>query len=93
MGKIDTITKEYMDLVPVITLVIYIGSESWSAPLSLKEIYLEADSVILAHVPDYHVNLITSKEMQDGEIDEFHSNLREVMLYIKMLGSKPHFFD
>jgi len=75
-------------LVPVITLVIYWGSESWDAPLSLKEMYSEADSVILAHAPDYHVNLIAPKEMSDGEIDEFRSNLREVMLYIKYSKDK-----
>lgn len=70
-------------LVPVITLVIYFGSESWSAPLSLKEMYSGADSVLLAHAPDYHVNLIAPGEMEDVEIDEFRSNLREVMMYIK----------
>lgn len=42
-----------------------------------------ADSVLLAHAPDYHVNLIAPGEMPDDEIDEFRSNLREVMLYIK----------
>ncbi|MCM1091917.1 MAG: Rpn family recombination-promoting nuclease/putative transposase [Butyrivibrio sp.] len=75
-------------LVPVITLVIYFGSESWDAPLSLREMYSEADSVLLAHVPDYHVNLIAPRDLHDGEIDEFHSNLREVMLYIKYSKNK-----
>lgn len=75
-------------LVPVISLVIYFGSESWDAPLSLKEMYSDADSVMLAHAPDYHVNLIAPGEMSAGEIDEFHSNLREVMLYIKYSGDK-----
>ncbi len=70
-------------LIPVITLVIYFGSEDWDAPLSLKKMYSSTNDVILAHAPDYHVNLIAPKEMSDGEIDEFHSNLREVMLYIK----------
>lgn len=68
--------------------VIYFGSEDWDAPLSLKEIYSNTVSVILAHAPDYHVNLITPKEMSDGEINEFHSNLREVMLYIKYSKDK-----
>lgn len=70
-------------LIPVITLVIYFGSDDWDAPLSLKEMYSNTNSVILAHVPDYHVNLIAPKEMSDEKINEFHSNLREVMLYIK----------
>ena len=70
-------------LIPVVTLVIYFGSDSWDAPLSLKEMYSNADSVILAHTPDYHVNLIAPTEMSDEEINQFRSNLREVMLYIK----------
>ena len=75
-------------LIPVVTLVIYFGPDSWDAPLSLKEMYSSADSVILAHAPDYHVNLIAPREMSDDEINEFHSNLREVMLYIKYSKDK-----
>ena len=75
-------------LIPVITLVIYFGSDSWDAPLSLKEMYSDVDDAIPAHAPDYHVNLIAPKEMSDDEINEFHSNLREVMLYIKYSKDK-----
>ena len=75
-------------LIPVVTLVIYFGSDSWDAPLSLKEMYSNTDNVILAHAPDYHVNLIAPREMSDDEINEFHSNLREVMLYIKYSKDK-----
>lgn len=75
-------------LIPVIILVIYFVSDSWDAPLSLKEMYSSVDSVILAHAPDYHVNLIAPREMSDDEINEFHSNLREVMLYIKYSKDK-----
>lgn len=75
-------------LIPVVTLVIYFGSDNWDAPLSLKEMYSITDSVILAHAPDYHVNLIAPREMSDDEINEFHSNLREVMLYIKYSKDK-----
>ena len=75
-------------LIPVVTLVIYFGSDSWDAPLSLREMYSGTDNVILAHAPDYHVNLIAPREMSDDEINEFHSNLREVMLYIKYSKDK-----
>ena len=50
--------------------------------------YSSVDSVILAHAPDYHVNLIAPREMSDDEINEFHSYLREVMLYIKYSKDK-----
>ena len=75
-------------LIPVVTLVIYFGSDGWDAPLSLREMYSGTDNVILAHAPDYHVNLIAPREMSDDEINEFHSNLREVMLYIKYSKDK-----
>jgi hypothetical protein len=47
----------------VLSLVIYFGSDGWDAPLSLKEMYSNVDDDILAHAPDYHVNLIAPKEM------------------------------
>ncbi len=75
-------------LIPVITLVIYFGSDDWDAPLSLKEMYSNTNSELLAHAPDYHVNLIAPKKLSDGEINAFHSNLREVMLYIKYSKDK-----
>ena len=75
-------------LIPVVTLVIYFGSDDWDAPLSLREMYSNTSSAILAHTPDYHVNLIAPGEMSDKDIDEFHSNLREVMLYIKYSKDK-----
>lgn len=34
------------------------------------------------------MNLIAPKEMSDEKINEFHSNLREVMLYIKYSKNK-----
>lgn len=36
----------------------------------------------------YRVNLITPRGMDDKEIEQFHSNLREVMLYIKYSKDK-----
>ena len=75
-------------LIPVVTLVIYFGSDDWDAPLSLREMYSNTNSAILAHTPDYHVNLIAPGEMSDEDIDKFHSNLREVMLYIKYSKDK-----
>lgn len=75
-------------LIPVVTLVLYFGSGTWDAPLSLKEMYSDVGNAILVHAPDYHVNLIAPGEMSDQEINEFHSNLREVMLYIKYSRDK-----
>jgi hypothetical protein len=39
---------------------------------------------ILSLVPDYRINLIAPAEMSNEEIDKFKTNLREVMLFIKL---------
>lgn len=70
-------------LLPVITLVIYYGADEWDGPLSLKEMYADCDESILKYAADYHINLITPSQLSDEEIDEFHTNFREVMKYIK----------
>ena len=75
-------------LIPDVTLVIFFGSDDWDAPLSLREMYSNTSSAILAHTPDYHVNLIAPGKMSDEDIDEFNSNLREVMLYIRYSRDK-----
>ncbi|HBA46814.1 MAG TPA: transposase [Lachnospiraceae bacterium] len=94
-GKEKTTDGEFLSgfrktdrLIPVVTLVIYFGADDWDAPLSLREMYSNTNSAVLAHTPDYHVNLIAPGEMSDEDINEFHSNLREVMLYIKYSRDK-----
>ena len=56
--------------------------------MSLHEMLSVDDENILAFVPDYRINLIAPAGMSDEEIDLFHSNLREVMLYIKYSEDK-----
>lgn len=75
-------------LIPVVTLVIYFGPDRWDGPLSLKEMYAAADDAIMQYVPDYKMNLIAPEQMTDGEIKEFKTSLKEVMLYIKYSNDK-----
>lgn len=70
-------------LIPVITLVVYYGADAWDGPVSLKEMYADCDERILKYAVDYRINLITPSQLSDKEIDEFHTNFREVMKYIK----------
>lgn len=42
----------------------------------------------MQYVPDYKVNLIAPGNMAEEEIEEFHSSLKEVMLYIKYSKDK-----
>ena len=75
-------------LIPVVTLVIYWGPDRWDGPLTLKEMYAEADDAVMQYVPDYKINLIAPEQMSDDEIKEFQTSLKEVMLYIKYSKDK-----
>lgn len=50
--------------------------------------YFNLDDAVLQYVPDYRVNLIAPGNMAEEEIEEFHSSLKEVMLYIKYSKDK-----
>lgn len=54
----------------------------------MREMYFNLDDAVLQYVPDYRVNLIAPGNMAEEEIEEFHSSLKEVMLYIKYSKDK-----
>ena len=70
-------------LLPITTVVVYFGADSWDAPRSLHEMLVVQDEKILALVPDYRINLIAPGEMSEEELEHFTSNFREVMQFIK----------
>ena len=75
-------------LIPVITVVVYFGSDNWEAPRSLHEMLSVQDPEILSMVPDYRINLFSPAEIKDEELNKLQSNLREVMLFIKYAKDK-----
>jgi len=75
-------------LIPVITTVVYFGSDTWNAPRSLHEMLSVQDPEILSLVPDYRINLFSPAEIKDEELNKLQSNLREVMLFIKYAKDK-----
>ena len=75
-------------LLPVITLAVFYSAEKWDGPLTLREMYSAADDTVMQHVPDYRVNLLAPGNMQEDEMEEFRSSLKEVMLYIKYSNNK-----
>ncbi|MDE6219187.1 MAG: Rpn family recombination-promoting nuclease/putative transposase [Lachnospiraceae bacterium] len=75
-------------LLPVMTIVIYFGAEEWDGPLSLREMYTDCGEEVLKYVADYRVNLIAPRGLSDDEIDEFQTNMREIMKYIKYSNDK-----
>lgn len=80
-------------LLPVVTLTIFYSAEKWDGPLTLREMYSTIDSEVMQYVPDYKVNLIAPGNMTDEEIEEFQSNLKEVILYIKYSKDKAKLLE
>ena len=70
-------------ILPIITLTIYLGTEPWDGPLSLREMYDINDSKLLDFVPDYRVQLIQPMTLSEDDFEKFHTSLREVLQTIK----------
>ena len=73
---------------PIITLVIYFGADKWDGPLSLHEMFDMDDELFLQFVPDYKLNLITPYDIGYDDFDKFSTDLKKVLLYIKMSSDK-----
>lgn len=80
-------------LVPVVTLVLFFSPEEWDAPVCLHDMFAVKDQRILSFVPDYKINLVAPASMSDKEINQFATNLREVMLFIKYSRDKEKLND
>ena len=65
----EYLTGFYKDdrLIPVITTVVYFGSDTWNAPRSLHEMLSVQDPEILSMVPDYRINLFSPAEIKDED--------------------------
>ena len=74
---------KYTDkLIPVITLVIYYGTEDWTGAKSLHDMFSEdVDEKILECVPDYKINLIEPNKIED--FDKFQSDFGELLKCIR----------
>lgn len=74
-------------LLPVITIIFYWGSEEWTAPRSLHELFPSGiPEEILKLVPDYSVPVLSPREIDDPSI--FQTDLRAVIKAIAASGDK-----
>lgn len=77
-------------ILPVITLTVYFGSDEWDAPRDLHSM-LDADEETLKFVDNYHLHLIAPAEINEEDFSKFHSELKQVMKYIKHSANKKEF--
>ena len=74
-------------LLPIVTLTVYFGPDSWDAPLDLHEM-LDADAELLRFIDNYHVNLIAPANITDEEFGKFHTELCQALKFIKYSKDK-----
>ncbi|MBR4328483.1 MAG: Rpn family recombination-promoting nuclease/putative transposase [Candidatus Riflebacteria bacterium] len=79
-------------LIPVITLVVYFGSNNWDGPTNIREMFGNAKESIAKYLPDYHINLI-SPDLSDDELDKLSSELGVVMKFIKQSRDKKKMLE
>ena len=73
-------------ITPVITLVIYWGSDNWDGSRSLHEMFDTTDETMLKYASNYELNLITPADMQKGDFKKFKTELGRALKYIRNSG-------
>ncbi len=63
VGEFLTGFSKNDELIPVITLVLYLGTDPWDGPRSLYEMFGGENEKILPFVSDYKINLIEPQRM------------------------------
>ena len=80
--KSDTLT-------PVITLVVYFGSERWDAPRSVHQMFDQTyDEQLMSFVQDYKINLIEPAALRDEDLAKFTSDFGCVMQFLQGANDK-----
>ena len=67
-------------LIPVITVTIYWGSDSWNGPLSIRDMLIDIDPAMRKYVNDYKINLFSI--IDKDKFPKFHTELRELFLIL-----------
>ena len=77
----------------VITLVLYVGTDSWDGPRSLHEMIDFPDERLKQFVPNHFINLVIPASMEDGDLDLLGTELYEVFGCIRYAKDKEKLED
>ena len=80
-------------LLPLVTLVVYFGTDPWDGPRSLHEMLHVEHEEILQYAADYKLQLIAPYHLSDEDLEKFQSNLKEVLSFIKYEKDKDKISD
>lgn len=70
-------------LIPIITAVVYLGSDPWDGPRSLFEMLDVKDDRMYSFLNDYKINIIALGEIADTDFDKFNTGLGLAMNVLK----------
>ncbi len=73
-------------LMPVVTLMIYFGSDEWDGPMSILDMFepeIREDKLLMGVVQNYKLNLLTPNDIPDEDFDKFDSELGATMFFLK----------
>ena len=70
-------------IMPVITLVMHFGADAWDGPRSLCGMMNIGDPALAGFIQDYRIHLIDPAGLKEEELQQFSTNLREVLGYIR----------
>lgn len=80
-------------LIPVITLVVYFGSDPWDGAISLHELMPSTPPELLQYVADYRLLLIDPHRLSDETVSKLQSNVREIFSFIKYTQNKEKLLE
>lgn len=69
-------------LIPVVTVTIYWGKDSWKAPTSLKSMLQQYDKKLDKYINDYNINLFSIIDLKD--IPKYKTELKELFSILNM---------
>ncbi|MDE7477369.1 MAG: Rpn family recombination-promoting nuclease/putative transposase [Lachnospiraceae bacterium] len=85
--------KKYADgvpkgtkIVPIVTLVFYVGSKPWDGPKSVYDMLDIPENMkgwAKRYIPDYQMHIIDAKHLTEEEIDQFEGDLKAFLLMIQ----------
>ena len=80
-------------LMPVITLVIFLGTSEWDGPRSIHDMLSTKNERLLQFVPDYRIHLIAPAHMADEDFLKFRTGFGQVLQYIKYSKDKEKLYQ
>ncbi len=75
-------------LLPVITLVLYLGNKPWDGATDIHGILAETDVRLLSFVPNYKMNLIGPGDLSDEDLGLFQTDVGDLLEFIKISDDK-----